>query len=887
MKKLVLALLLLAAPAYAFKVGGLNWVTTDGTSGQVIKTDGAGNLGWVTPVIPPTLHADAPLVYTEGTTTFSITLATSAASGYLSTTDWNTFNNKAPTASPTFTGTVTGATSTWSGPFSDTSDGAASTPAWQLSGKAYTGGSSTTTKPLALIENATNSNGWSTSGTYLGVNGSSGFTGNLLDLQLNAVSKFLVGSDGSLTDSKYGTGIAHFDSLGNITSSAVDVSSADATGTLAAARFPALTGDVTTSAGSLATSLASTISGAKTFSTSLTSPAFISSSSNAASAGAFRLADTDLIKWRNHANGADVALGKDTSDQLSWAGTSFLSSSGVLLAAAHPALTGDVTNSAGSLSTTIAASAVSNSKMANMANNTVKGNVSGSTAAPSDLTLTAGSTASTVMYRDSNANTEFNNSVPQFTTAATANTTTTLTAASSYHQYFTGSTSGQVLKLPDARTLPDTGIAYHVHNDSSATVAVQDNGGGALQTMAASGSYAIFTAKSTGSQAGSWSTEYTASSGGGGNVTGPGSSHDGGLVLFSGTGGTTIQEATLTQHQVLAAGANNTVVGIAPGSSAGYVMVSNGTDFQATIQPPDFMFNCGIQAAISSNTVVIDLKQSDGSSAPSSTNPCTASFRSTTATTGGYFTQAFTGASQITVGATASLGHTANQAPMNIYVYLIQDATSEICVSNSPFLDDTVLHSATATPATTGSTLYCTNAHTSRPTRLLGMISATWANPNWSSITKVAVVPFKNGFYESTMQFDGSWQGSHTYASSETMRIDTIASDNVGAFNTSTWTYTLQMPAICSVNAGTSYNSLDGVTDANISMAVCGHNHQCYTSRSSSNTSSTGVVDCAYTGASCGTGSTVVVTATGDASYTLDNNGNRTYLSISCVPTPQ
>lgn len=60
-------------------------------------------------------------------------------------------------------------------------------------------------------------------------------------------------------------GIAHFaGSTQTVTSSAVDLSGADATGTLATGRFPALTGDVTNSAGSLATTIAANaVTGAK------------------------------------------------------------------------------------------------------------------------------------------------------------------------------------------------------------------------------------------------------------------------------------------------------------------------------------------------------------------------------------------------------------------------------------------------------------------------------------------------------------------------------------------------------------------------------------------------------------------------------------------------
>ncbi len=61
---------------------------------------------------------------------------------------------------------------------------------------------------------------------------------------------------------------------------------------------------------------------------------------------------------------------------------------GTILAARMPALTGDVVTTAGTVATTIANNAVTNAKLATMANNTLKGNVSGASAAPADLTAT-------------------------------------------------------------------------------------------------------------------------------------------------------------------------------------------------------------------------------------------------------------------------------------------------------------------------------------------------------------------------------------------------------------------------------------------------------------------------------------------------------------------
>lgn len=68
------------------------------------------------------------------------------------------------------------------------SSGAASIGALLLSGSPYTAGTSTTNKPQLLLEDLGNtSTSWALAGTYLAVNAKTGFTGNLLDMQLNGV----------------------------------------------------------------------------------------------------------------------------------------------------------------------------------------------------------------------------------------------------------------------------------------------------------------------------------------------------------------------------------------------------------------------------------------------------------------------------------------------------------------------------------------------------------------------------------------------------------------------------------------------------------------------------------------------------------------------------
>lgn len=70
-----------------------------------------------------------------------------------------------------------------------TKNGALDAPTIAVNGTPISGGTATTTKPLVLLEHGgATSNAWSTSGTVLGINFPTGFTGNAIDIQRNAVS---------------------------------------------------------------------------------------------------------------------------------------------------------------------------------------------------------------------------------------------------------------------------------------------------------------------------------------------------------------------------------------------------------------------------------------------------------------------------------------------------------------------------------------------------------------------------------------------------------------------------------------------------------------------------------------------------------------------------
>jgi hypothetical protein len=210
--------------------------------------------------------------------------------------------------------------------------------------------------------------------------------------------------------------------------------------------------------------------------------------------------------------------------------------------------------------------------------------LSGGTGAPTFTTPTSNATASTIMERDSNANVKVNAVVENFSTTVTAAGTTSLTAATSPIQQFTGTTT-QTVTLPDATTL-SIGFQIVVLNRSTGAVTVNNHGGSLQKTVPAATQY-IFTATSISTSNGVWDVSSDA---GTGTVT----SVSGTTNQITSTGGTTPVLAIanpLTLPGAMTAGGNiamgaNKITGLANGTAstdaAAFGQIYTG--FQAPVQ---------------------------------------------------------------------------------------------------------------------------------------------------------------------------------------------------------------------------------------------------------------------------------------------------------------
>lgn len=193
---------------------------------------------------------------------------------------------------------------------------------------------------------------------------------------------------------------------------------------------------------------------------------------------------------------------------------------GTLQAAQFPALTGDVTTTAGSLATSLVAT--SNATLTTLSALTTAsslasvGTITTGTWNATTIAILHGGTGVTTLPTtanasafaawDSNKNLYANSFIESLTTTATAGTTTTLTVSSTQFQQFTGTTT-QTVVLPAATTLA-IGQSYTITNRSTGAITVNANGGGLIQTMIG-GSQAVITVVTNGTSAGTWDSQYT------------------------------------------------------------------------------------------------------------------------------------------------------------------------------------------------------------------------------------------------------------------------------------------------------------------------------------------------------------------------------------------
>jgi hypothetical protein len=141
-----------------------------------------------------------------------------------------------------------------------------------------------------------------------------------------------------------------------------------------------------------------------------------------------------------------------------------------------------------------------------LAANSVIGNLTGSSATPAAVAATTTATASSVAVRDANANLTAANHLQGYTTTTASGTTYTLTVASNYQQYITGSTT-QLVTLPVASTLV-VGQAFWFQNSSTGAVTVQSSGANTVCVIASGASALVTCVLASGTTAASWSYVY-------------------------------------------------------------------------------------------------------------------------------------------------------------------------------------------------------------------------------------------------------------------------------------------------------------------------------------------------------------------------------------------
>jgi hypothetical protein len=304
-----------------------------------------------------------------------------------------------------------------------------------------------------------------------------------------------------------------------------------------------------------------------------------------------------------------------------------------------------------------------------------------------------------------------------------------------------------------------------------------------------------------------------------------GTGADNSSVTFPSTGTIVTRDATETLTNKTINGSSNTITNVSlttgvtgtlpvgnggtgltsPGTS-GNVLTSDGTSWTsatpaAAPTSPSEVSNLGLATSVSSNALTIALKQSDGSTDPSSgASAVKIGIRSSTASSGAYNQRSVTSSLSITISSGSTLGH-ANATNSYIYVYALDNAgTVELAVSSVRY-DDGVIVSTTAEGGAGGadsvSAIYSTTARSNVPIRLIGRLvsnqttAGTWA----ANMTQISVWPHLYPV-ESISALYKTSAGQSITSSAATIVFATKSYDTHNCMNTATGEYTLPASGI-------------------------------------------------------------------------------------------
>ena len=484
-------------------------ITINGTSTSL---GGSISVGTVTSVT-----GTAPVVSSGGTTpAISMAKATTSVDGYLSSTDWTTFNNKQPAGSYLTTVTsdapLTGSGTSGSHlsmPAATTSvNGYLTSTDWNtFNGKSNTNGTVTSVAALTL----------GTTGTDLSSTVATGTTTPVITLQVPTASASnrgaLSSTDWSTFNGKQaalvsGTNIKTVAGVSLLGSGDVGLigGTYGGTGVNNGANTITVAGNLT-HAGAFTQSFTATGNTAVTLPTSGTLISSATAPTNnpvtgTPSASNFLRGDGT---WAIPSAGSATygrtsftATAGQTTFSVTYTagylqvyqngamlnGTDYTATNGTSVVLAIGASTGDIIETFAYATTTALTPAGSTTQvqynnagvLAGSANMTFDGTTLTANALTltNALPLTSGGTGKT-SASSANAN------LMGYTTTATAAGTTTLTNTSSYIQYFTG-TSAQTIVMPVTSTL-QTGWSFHIANNSTVAITLQSSGANTIGTI--------------------------------------------------------------------------------------------------------------------------------------------------------------------------------------------------------------------------------------------------------------------------------------------------------------------------------------------------------------------------------------------------------------------